>query len=162
MSHGFEIFAVPVAGSGKLGICQMPGLSGDLASDLSTIADWKPTVVLSMTEVHEMSAHGCAEIGARLTALGIEWAHIPIQDFGGPTASSAQSWRTVSTRLHAVLDDGGRVLVHCRGGQGRSGMMALRIMVERGEDAETALSRLRAVRPRAVETEEQHAWASTI
>ncbi len=55
---------------------------------------------------------------------------------------------------------GGRVLVHCMGGCGRSGMALLRLMVESGEPADRALARLRAVRPCAVETPEQLAWAS--
>jgi hypothetical protein len=38
-------------------------------------------------------------------------------------------------------------------------MIALRLMVERGEPAEAALARLRAARPGAVETAEQLAWA---
>jgi hypothetical protein len=39
-------------------------------------------------------------------------------------------------------------------------MIALRILVERGEGGEAALARLRSVRPGAVETPEQLAWAS--
>jgi len=39
-------------------------------------------------------------------------------------------------------------------------MIALRLLVERGEDASSALARLRAARPRAVETDAQLAWAS--
>ena len=51
------------------------------------------------------------------------------------------------------------VLVHCFGGCGRSGMLVLRVMIEAGEPAGTALKRLRQVRPCAVETEAQMAWA---
>ena len=38
-------------------------------------------------------------------------------------------------------------------------MIALRLLVERGADPEAALKRLRAVRPGAVETDDQFAWA---
>jgi len=57
------------------------------------------------------------------------------------------------------LQTGGSVLVHCKGGCGRSGMAALRLMVEAGEDPHLAFARLRDVRPCAVETEAQLAWA---
>jgi len=60
------------------------------------------------------------------------------------------------------LQGGGRVLIHCRGGCGRSGMAALRLMIESGEEAGAALSRLRALRPCAVETEAQMAWAQQV
>ena len=45
------------------------------------------------------------------------------------------------------------------GGCGRSGMAVLRLMIEAGEDAETALARLRTIRPCAIETDAQMAWA---
>jgi protein-tyrosine phosphatase len=57
------------------------------------------------------------------------------------------------------LRSGGRVLVHCFGGCGRSGMAALRLMVAAGEGPESALHRLRASRACAVETEAQRLWA---
>ncbi|MDH5531227.1 MAG: protein phosphatase, partial [Paracoccaceae bacterium] len=45
-------------------------------------------------------------------------------------------------------------------GCGRSGMAVLRLMVEAGEPVDVALIRLRKVRPCAVETDAQLAWAS--
>ena len=65
----------------------------------------------------------------------------------------------ISQTLHRVLNDGGRVIVHCRGGCGRTGMAVLRLMVEAGEDGENALARLRTVRTCAVETIQQKEWA---
>ena len=64
-----------------------------------------------------------------------------------------------AARAKALLAQGGRVLVHCFGGCGRSGMAALRLLVELGEDPDEALARIRAVRSCAVETEAQMAWA---
>jgi protein-tyrosine phosphatase len=46
------------------------------------------------------------------------------------------------------------------GGCGRSGSVALRLMVETGEAAADAFIRLRAARPCAVETDAQYRWAS--
>lgn len=62
--------------------------------------------------------------------------------------------------LAARLARGERIALHCLGGCGRSGMIALRLMVLSGEAAGRALERLRAARPCAVETEAQRVWAS--
>ena len=70
------------------------------------------------------------------------------------------AWPEVSALAAGILSSGGGVLAHCYGGCGRSGMAVLRLMVEAGEDAQAALIRLRAVRPCAVETEAQLAWAT--
>ena len=69
------------------------------------------------------------------------------------------AWDGAAERATSALRGGGRVLIHCMGGCGRSGMAALKLMVACGELPGPALARLRMVRPCAVETEEQLLWA---
>ena len=90
---------------------------------------------------------------------GTRWVHLPISDFGVPDGETARLWPGISARILRALSGGGRVLVHCRGGCGRSGMVALRLMIEAGEAQDEALLRLRRIHPRAVETGDQMAWA---
>lgn len=156
----FPIATLYLEGGGRIGVCPLPGSQGDLAADLTVVKQWKPAIVLSMTETPEMEACGSDNLGSLLADAGIDWKHLPIRDFGGPVGASAAAWPRMSVLLNAYLDRGAGVLIHCRGGQGRSGMIALRLLVGRGEDAEAALHRLRHTRPGAVETEEQLAWAS--
>ena len=151
--EAFAIATLPLAGGGRIGVCRLPHLPDDLAA----IAAWNPVAVVSMTEASEMTP--CRELGVALASAGIDWLHLPIRDFSGPDGPIRDAWPETARRLHAILDDGGSVLLHCRGGKGRSGMVALRLMVERGEPAAAALARLRTVRPGAVETAEQLAWA---
>lgn len=157
-----SIGTVQANGGGRIGICAIPGSSGRLESDLTLLLAWQPSIVLSMTENHEMAACGCLDLGARLEASEIAWFHLPIGDFGAPDPKTAATWKTISPRLHDNLDTGAGVLLHCRGGKGRSGMIALRLLVERGEGPKEALDRLRLARPGAVETQQQLEWASNI
>ena len=157
--QGIDLYEVPV-GQGVLAISPIPGLNGSYEDDLLAIHGWGARVVFSMTEKAELECVGAGEIGAHMAAMGIAWHHLPIRDFGAPSPEVVAKWRLASDAAHAVLDTGGKVLIHCRGGCGRSGMAALRLLVERGEDASEALTRLRAVRPCAVETDAQYAWAS--
>ena len=128
--------------------------------DFSRILDWQPDLVLSMTTLPEMAGTGAAHLGEDLARNGIGWRHLPIVDFGAPGQGVVAAWPEVSALAAGILSSGGGVLAHCYGGCGRSGMAVLRLMVEAGEDAQAALIRLRAVRPCAVETEAQLAWAS--
>lgn len=149
----FVIATLPLAGGSRLGVCRLP----HLPEDLPAILAWKPAAVVSMTEASEMAP--CRDLGRALAEAGIAWLHLPIRDFSGPDGAGRAAWPGTARRLHAILDGGGAVLLHCRGGKGRSGMIALRLMVERGEPAAAALARLRVARPGAVETAEQLAWA---
>jgi hypothetical protein len=153
----FAIADLPCA-RGRLGIARLPGRTGDLAGDVTAIADWGARLVLSMTEADEMAAKGASGLAASLAARGIGHAMFPIPDFGTPGADAG--WASLSQDLHRRLAAGEHVLLHCMGGKGRSGMVAMRLLVERGVPAEEALAMVRRARPGAVETEAQAAWAS--
>lgn len=155
---GFVIFALPVA-SGILGIAPMPGRGGHYAEDLAHLSDWKPALVISMVTELELVAHRATGLGADLQDLGTRWIQLPVDDMGAPDTAQEENWHVASKEALSALQGGGRVLIHCLGGCGRSGMAALRLMIEAGEDADTALPRLRSVRACAVETDEQMAWA---
>ena len=145
--------------NGRLGIAPLPGRGGDYAGDLAGLLAWRPDVVVTMTESHEMDAKGASGLGPALGAAGVTWLHLPLVDFGAPDAAFDRAWPEASRRCLDVLEAGGRVLVHCHGGCGRSGMVCLRLMIEAGEAMPEALARLRAVRACAVETDGQMAWA---
>ncbi|WP_300546787.1 protein-tyrosine phosphatase family protein [Roseovarius sp.] len=158
---GFVIHALPVAG-GTLALAPLPGGAGSYASDLEHLHDWRPALVISMTTLAEMTASGAANLGADLQDSGTRWAHVPVTDYGVPDPEVSEAWEFVARAALLALQGGGRVLIHCRGGCGRSGMAALRLMIESGEAPGAALGRLRGVRPCAVETEAQLLWAQQV
>lgn len=155
----FHISKIQVGG-GVLGICPIPGRFGTYHADMTVVRDWSAQLVLSLTEAKEFSTAGAQGFQADLAAAGILWKHIPIEDFATPSAQALRDWSDISHQVVTVLHAGGHVLVHCFGGCGRSGMIALRMMVALGEDPQTAFRRLRAARPCAVETVAQLSWAT--
>ncbi|MFM9975930.1 MAG: hypothetical protein ACKVON_15320 [Beijerinckiaceae bacterium] len=160
MIEPFTVATITLGGGGRIGLCRLPGRTGDLDADVSAIRDWHPTFVISMTESPEMASLGAADLPARLQALGIGWRHFSVVDYGVPDATVSELWPMIAHSLHAALDRSEGVLLHCRGGLGRSGMIALRLLTERGEEPGAALAVIRAVRPGAVETEAQRLWAT--
>jgi protein-tyrosine phosphatase len=146
-------------GNGILAISQLPGKDGDLAGDLEHISSWTPALVISLTTSLEMYIAGVQDLGLKLQDRGTRWLHMPVPDFSAPDEDFMENWRAVSETVRRALNGGGRVLVHCREGCGRSGMVALRLMIESGEAPDEALSRLRTVRACAVETDEQMVWS---
>ena len=157
MSH-FVIYAVPVE-RGILGIAPMPGVDGHYDQDLAHLKDWKPAMVVSMTEPAELEAAGVTTLATDLQHSGTRWFSFPVPDYGIGDALQEVEWDTIRDTALSALRGGGRVLIHCKGGCGRSGMAALRLMVAAGESQKAALKRLRAVRPCAVETRAQQRWA---
>ncbi len=151
----FVIHSLPAAG-GTVAITPMPGRTRHYGTDWLRLLEWRPDLVLTMTSQAELERKGAGSLGADLANEGIGWLHLPVLDFGVPVD---MDWPQVRDQSLDVLRQKGRLLVHCFGGCGRSGMMVLRLMIAAGEDADKALARLRAVRPCAVETDDQMRWA---
>ena len=152
------IASLPVAG-GTLALSPMPGRCGSYSADLADLAAFAPALVITLTPLEEL-APNATTLAADLAQHGLQWLHLPIVDFGTPQGQTARLWPAAAAQTLALLAAENRVLIHCMGGCGRSGMAALRLMVMAGEDPAAALIRLRQARPCAVETDAQQAWAS--
>ena len=97
--------------------------------------------MLSLVGTEEIKQLGVVDLGARAGMCGLEWHHLPIADFGVPDACFEVAWRTAGPALHDHLTHGRSVLVHCRAGLGRSGLIAARLLVERGAAPDRAIQR---------------------
>jgi protein-tyrosine phosphatase len=152
-------------GVGRIGICLCPGKRGssltglhwerDLAADLDAIRHWRADAVLTLIEDHEFQALQVPQLGSQVQARGIAWHHLPIVDFHAPDARFEAAWAQRGPALLAQLRAGGRLLVHCRGGLGRAGTVAARMLVELDMPTDEAIAQVRRARPGAIETQEQ-------
>jgi atypical dual specificity phosphatase len=79
-------------------------------------------------------------------------SHVPVADFEAPTEPQLETALGV---IHAAVSAGKRVAVHCGGGLGRSGTVAACYLVDLGHEWRTAVARVRAARPGAIETSAQ-------
>jgi protein-tyrosine phosphatase len=77
----------------------------------------------------------------------------PIADAGVP--SSVASAATLVQLLLDRVRSGGTVVVHCRGGLGRAGLVAACCLTAVGYDAERAIATVRGARKSAIETRGQ-------
>ena len=130
----------------------------DLSVDLRAIVAWKARVLVTLIELHEFELLGIAALGDEARRRGLEWLHLPIRDVSVPDARFESVWPKHSAHLRRLLRAGNNVLVHCRGGLGRAGMIAARLLVEQGVAPEIAMAAVRAARPGAIETQAQEYW----
>lgn len=166
LTHPLQIAEVRASPAhGRIGITFCPGkrdrfaASGawdrDLGTDLDAIADWGAKLVLTLVEPAELRALGVPTLGQEVQNRGIAWRHLPIADYSIPSVKCEEQWVTHGYEIRAMLRNGDDVLVHCKGGLGRAGMMAARLLVELGMDAEDAIHYVRRVRRGAIETPSQ-------
>ena len=167
-----KIFKIQVNPNGsELGISVCPGikdasslanrLDRDLEADLEIISSWNAKMALTLMESNELEKYGVANIGEVMRHYQIEWYHLPIKDMSIPNSRFEEMWDEVSESLHSIIVCGGNVLIHCRGGLGRSGMITARILVDLGWKPDVAIQKVREVRPGAIETTGQKKFVLT-
>ena len=166
LTHPLQIAEVRAAPAhGRIGITFCPGKhdraaatgawARDLDLDLDAISQWGARMVLTLVEPAELVSLKVPGLGEAVQARGMQWLHLPIADYGVPSEAFEQQWATAGRQVRRLLRDGGDVLVHCKGGMGRAGMMAARLLVELGLPADEAIRAVRRVRQGAIETPSQ-------
>jgi hypothetical protein len=109
--------------------------------------------------VIDARAEACDDAAA-LQACGLRFLHLPTADMSGPS----QSMLDEGVRFAGVAARAGvRTLVHCQHGIGRSAILALCILVDRGHAPLEALSMAKDARALVSPSEAQHrAWTTWI
>src|SRR5262249_19355657 len=88
---------------------------------------------------------------------GMKFLSLPIPDRQVPP--SENEFALIIGRLDAELSSGKNALVHCRQGIGRSGLVAISLLVLQGISIEAAIEKVSAARGLPVpETKEQRDW----
>ncbi|WP_462119126.1 cyclin-dependent kinase inhibitor 3 family protein [Methylorubrum extorquens] len=154
-----------VENTAKIGVTFCPGkiqresVSGGwdrvLRTDIRSVADWGAVALVTLIEDHEIEVLQVRGLESECRLHGIDWLHLPIPDVLIPTEAFEASWATVGEGVRSRLRNGFNILVHCKGGLGRAGTIAARLLVELGSDPEDAIQRVREARPGAIETAEQ-------
>ncbi len=152
-----ELYWISGPWSGKLGIAARPR-GGDWLKD--EMLNWRRagvnTVVSLLTRDEEQDLELDRESREALSA-GMEFLALPVPDRQIPMSENAVT--TVVTKLDAELSVGKNVVIHCRQGIGRSGLLAACLLIVRGWDPEAAVLALSAARGVAIpETREQRNW----
>lgn len=165
-THPLEIAEVRASPAhGRIGITFCPGkhdpaaLSGawarDLAVDLDAIAAWRARLVVTLVEPAELVALRVPRLGEEVLARGLDWRLLPIPDYSVPSAAFERRWEGEGRAVRALLRGGGDVVVHCKGGLGRAGMIAARLLAELGVEPLRAIREVRRARKGAIETPSQ-------
>jgi len=169
ISHPLRIDEVKIPkGSGIIGMTLCPGkkiksaMSGvwdrDLDMDLQAIQAWGAQALVNLMEEHEYDLLRVPEYAAKVRSYPMEYFHLPIVDVHPPDGRFVELWKSTGPKLREILLNGGKILLHCRGGLGRTGTVAAQVLVELGMPHEGAIYAVRAARPGTIETRDQERY----
>lgn len=142
---------------GKIAVAPRPRGDDWTAGD---VANWKRAgvdVVLSLLTKDENRSLGLLSEASEVNKSGLEFLSFPIPDLEVPS-SKAKLGETLE-KLNGALAKNKNVLIHCRQGIGRSGLVAACLLISKGLSPGAAVDQVSAARGLPTpETPEQREW----
>jgi len=151
---------VPINASGGLAIAPRPRGGDWLDMEVQRLRQEGVDILVSALTDDEQCELDLETEPQVCAAKGIEFVNLPIPDLGAPQDSSR--FLTRVGQLAGSIRAGRQVAVHCRQSVGRSGLVAIAVMVALGNPLEAALNTVSVARGLSVpETEDQRNWLAT-
>ena len=151
------IYRIEQIGEGWLAISPQPAAEGDPRTRVEQIAAAGFHQVVSLLETAEADALGLGHEMELVESMKMAFVSFPIADFSEP--GSVSEFAGLSQRLFCYLQAGRSTLVHCRGGIGRSGLLAVAVLLQGGMNVHEAIARVTERRGSASpETTAQRQW----
>lgn len=153
---GPHIYKVANIGRGWLAVMAKPVAGEWIEDEFSGIARAGMSGMVSLLERHEIRELGLTDAPALCASNGMSFTSFPIADRGLPAAPG------VFALVHEIgrrIEQGASIVIHCRAGIGRTGLLAAAVLVRHGHAPDAAFKLVSAARGVPVpDTEEQYDW----
>ena len=158
MSHPFDTLSLPNR-PGRLIFTPCPGTKdSSLDSALSTLKQAGADAVLTLMPYDELAQNSVSDLPALCAAQGLLWLHLPVADEQVPQADFDADWPVVMAQAADLLAAEKAIAIHCKGGSGRTGLIAARMLIEQGVARSEAISLVQALRPKALQHPAHAGW----
>ena len=163
MNIEHQDYVEPLGVNGKVILNSFPGLDDNkifqqyiLLNQLSTFVNLNCSTIVSLVEDSEFDQLCDKKLFVRnIYQHNLNWIHMPIVDLKVPNHEFKQKWLTTKILLKNNLIQGENIVLHCKGGIGRSGTIAALILIEHGEENINAIKLVRKKRQGAIENKLQ-------
>jgi protein-tyrosine phosphatase len=142
---------------GKLALAARPRGGDWLADEMAGWCWAGVDAVISLLTPEEEYLLDLTQEESEARTLGMDFVSFPIPDREVPSSESALA--AALEKVDTDLSSGKNVVIHCRQGVGRSGLVAGCLLVAKGVNPEAAVERLSAARGVSIpETAAQRRW----
>jgi protein-tyrosine phosphatase len=174
LTHPLMIGTIDTPLGGRIGVTFCPGKKQSAAmtgvwcrnihEDISAIKKWGATHLVTLIEPMEFSELNVSDLPGVVEDAGIFWHYLPITDGSAPDGRFELLWPDARTALLAALSRGQGVVIHCKGGLGRAGTVAVKLLMAASPSlpVDEAIRIVRAARPGAIETKVQEDYLHSI
>ena len=137
--------------TGTLIFTPCPGTKGvSLTDSFAQLKTAGAVAIITLMPQHELTQNNADNIGALCSEHDMAWFQLPIEDDCAPLQPFEQAFATHKTAILALLQAGNTVAIHCKGGSGRTGLMAAILMTQLGYSKADATAQVQSLRPKAL------------
>lgn len=130
-----ELYKICDLGNGALFVMPKPSAES-LHDDIAYYKIQGVSKVISLLHAQEIEKLGMMMEPHACEVHGLKFESFPITDMSVPEKDRLIN---LQQRLKQEIENGEAIAIHCHGGRGRAGIVAITLMVEHGIDAQTAI-----------------------
>ncbi|WP_333607173.1 phosphatase domain-containing protein [Arsukibacterium sp.] len=146
--HPFDI--LPLS-AGQLLFTPCPGTKGvGLNESIAQLKAAGVTAIITLMPEQELAQNNADNLGAICAGLEIKWFQLPIADDCAPDQAFQHAFADHKAEILALLQANQTVAIHCKGGSGRTGLMAAILMLQLGYSKADAMAKVQQLRPKAL------------
>lgn len=156
-THPFD--TIKLDNGARLILTPCPGSKGtSLALSLAVLKQAGTNMLLTLMFDKDMANNHITSLPQLCEENNIAWLQLPIVDDGVPNEIFDRLWLKYIEAILAVINNQGTITIHCKGGFGRTGLVAGLILLCHGLTAEQAMKKVKNVRPNSLKNERQLAY----
>ena len=141
---------------GAIGLTILPGrqdYSRSVEEDLKQLKKYEVSTIIPLITDDELGHYGVSDLLKKYDDYNFQVKRLPIMD---QLVSSEEEMRQLISYIDEKLKNQEKIVLHCVGGLGRSGLVAASYLKSKGRKAKESIESVRKVRgPRAVESKIQ-------
>lgn len=129
-----------------------PGTQGAPLEDaLATLQAAGADALVTVMPDAELALNEVSHLGAACVNRGLAWFHLPVADDAAPGPDFEAAWADARQEIGHRLARGERLAIHCKGGSGRTGLIAAVLLLQQGLPLQETVRQVQAWRPKALQ-----------
>jgi protein-tyrosine phosphatase len=136
--------------------------SVDLQRSLQQLKSDGVVAIVTAISPEEMKSQHVEQLGELTEQLGMTWFHLPIEDDCAPSEAFESAWKQASPQIAELMGSNTKVALHCMGGSGRTGLLAARVLLDKGWALPDIISNVRELRPGAFQKPVQKSYIEQV
>ncbi|MGL4713527.1 MAG: tyrosine-protein phosphatase [Shewanella sp.] len=157
MSHPFDILSLDCGT--RLIFTPCPGTkSVPVTEAVATLKAAGTEVIITLMPLGELHTFGAALLPDICREAGILWLHLPIEDDASPAEAFELAFARHRAELLTLMQTQSTIAIHCRGGSGRTGLMAAILLLLAGGSLDEVITQVQSIRPNALTNVHQRSY----